>query len=166
MISSLMVPEGAADFGWTAYTPLSGGERTTQLGGDLWVMGLALGGFGTILGAVNFITTIICMRAPGTTMFRMPIFTWNVLLTSVLVLLAFPVLSPAPTAAKEALLPPPGSRPGRLARRPRASRTGARVCDAPPSVVGTPTRAARPPATPARTPPGVRVRAARRREPS
>ena len=58
-------------------------------------MGLALAGFGTILGAVNFITTIICMRAPGMTMFRMPIFTWNILLTSVLVLMAFPVLAAA-----------------------------------------------------------------------
>ncbi|MET9434908.1 cytochrome c oxidase subunit I [Streptomyces sp. NPDC006551] len=87
--------QGTADFGWTAYTPLSGGERTPYVGGDMWVMGLALGGFGTILGAVNFITTIICMRAPGMTMFRMPIFTWNVLLTSVLVLLAFPVLAAA-----------------------------------------------------------------------
>ena len=92
---SFLTPQGAADFGWTAYTPLSGGERTPQEGGDLWIMGLALSGFGTILGAVNFITTIICMRAPGMTMFRMPIFTWNVLLTSVLVLLAFPVLAGA-----------------------------------------------------------------------
>ncbi|MFI9617041.1 cytochrome c oxidase subunit I [Streptomyces sp. NPDC052023] len=95
VLSSLLTPEGAADFGWTAYTPLSGGERTAQLGGDLWIMGLALSGFGTILGAVNFMATIICMRAPGMTMFRMPIFTWNVLLTSVLVLLAFPVLAAA-----------------------------------------------------------------------
>ncbi|NJP49582.1 cytochrome c oxidase subunit I [Streptomyces sp. SBST2-5] len=95
VLSSLVVPDGAADFGWTAYTPLSGPERTAHLGGDLWIMGLALAGFGTILGAVNFITTIICMRAPGMTMFRMPIFTWNVLLTSVLVLLAFPVLAAA-----------------------------------------------------------------------
>ncbi|CAM5348760.1 Cytochrome c oxidase subunit 1 OS=Streptomyces glaucescens OX=1907 GN=ctaD1 PE=3 SV=1 [Streptomyces glaucescens] len=95
VMASLLVPEGAADFGWTAYTPLSGGERTTQLGGDLWIMGLGLSGFGTILGAVNFMTTIICMRAPGMTMFRMPIFTWNVLLTSVLVLFAFPVLAAA-----------------------------------------------------------------------
>ncbi|WP_418960328.1 cytochrome c oxidase subunit I [Streptomyces tritici] len=87
--------QGTADFGWTAYTPLSGGERTPYVGGDMWIMGLALGGFGTILGAVNFIATIICMRAPGMTMFRMPIFTWNVLLTSVLVLLAFPVLAAA-----------------------------------------------------------------------
>ena len=51
------------------------------VGGDLWIIGLALAGFGTILGAVNFITTIICMRAPGMTMFRMPIFTWNILVT-------------------------------------------------------------------------------------
>ena len=58
-------------------------------------MGLALSGFGTILGAVNFITTIICMRAPGMTMFRMPIFTWNTLITSILVLMAFPVLAAA-----------------------------------------------------------------------
>ncbi|MCF4136817.1 cytochrome c oxidase subunit I [Streptomyces sp. Tue 6430] len=94
-MSSLMVPDGAADFGWTAYTPLSGSERSPQVGGDLWIMGLTLGGFGTILGSVNFITTILCMRAPGMTMFRMPIFTWNVLLTSVLVLLAFPVLAAA-----------------------------------------------------------------------
>jgi cytochrome c oxidase subunit 1 len=61
----------------------------------MWIMGLALSGFGTILGSVNFITTIITMRMPGMTMFRMPIFTWNILLTSVLVLLAFPVLAAA-----------------------------------------------------------------------
>ncbi|MFJ6853465.1 cytochrome c oxidase subunit I [Streptomyces sp. NPDC091271] len=95
VVSSLMTSQGAADFGWTAYTPLSGGERTPYVGGDMWIMGLALSGFGTILGAVNFITTIICMRGPGMTMFRMPIFTWNILLTSVLVLLAFPVLAAA-----------------------------------------------------------------------
>ncbi|WP_299538003.1 cytochrome c oxidase subunit I [uncultured Streptomyces sp.] len=93
VLGSLLTPQGAADFGWTAYTPLSGGERTPYTGGDMWLMGLALSGFGTILGAVNFITTIICMRAPGMTMFRMPIFTWNILFTSVLVLLAFPVLA-------------------------------------------------------------------------
>ncbi|MBV7694265.1 cytochrome c oxidase subunit I [Streptomyces sp. TRM70350] len=95
VLGSLLTPEGAADFGWTAYTPLSLHQRSPELGGDLWIMGLALSGFGTILGAVNFITTIIGMRAPGMTMFRMPIFTWNVLLTSVLVLLAFPVLAAA-----------------------------------------------------------------------
>ena len=70
---------GAASFGWFAYAPLSDNSYSPGLGGDLWVFGLALAGFGTILGAVNFITTIICMRAPGMTMFRMPIFTWTVL---------------------------------------------------------------------------------------
>ncbi|MFK4148403.1 cytochrome c oxidase subunit I [Streptomyces sp. NPDC004065] len=95
VLASFLTPQGAADFGWTAYTPLSGEARSGYVGADYWIMGLALSGFGTILGAVNFITTIICMRAPGMTMFRMPIFTWNVLLTSVLVLLAFPVLAAA-----------------------------------------------------------------------
>ncbi|MEU8843167.1 cytochrome c oxidase subunit I [Streptomyces roseus] len=95
VVSSLCTTQGTADFGWTAYTPLSGGERTPYVGGDMWIMGLALSGFGTILGSVNFATTIICMRMPGMTMFRMPIFTWNILLTSVLVLFAFPVLAAA-----------------------------------------------------------------------
>ena len=58
-------------------------------------MGLAVSGLGTILGGVNFITTIICMRAPGMTMFRMPIFTWNIFVTAFLILLAFPILTAA-----------------------------------------------------------------------
>ncbi|MGP3998870.1 aa3-type cytochrome oxidase subunit I [Streptomyces sp. 8N706] len=95
VVGALLTPQGTADFGWTAYTPLSGDARSPSEGSDMWIMGLALAGFGTILGAVNFITTIICMRAPGMTMFRMPIFTWNVLFTSVLVLFAFPVLAAA-----------------------------------------------------------------------
>jgi cytochrome c oxidase subunit 1 len=61
----------------------------------MWIMGLVLSGLGTILSGVNFITTTFCMRAPGMTMFRMPIFTWNALLTSVMVLIAFPVLAAA-----------------------------------------------------------------------
>ncbi len=93
--AGFLTPGGAAAFGWFAYAPLSDSVYSPGLGGDLWVFGLALAGFGTILGAVNFITTIICMRAPGMTMFRMPIFTWTVLITSVLVLMAFPVLASA-----------------------------------------------------------------------
>jgi cytochrome c oxidase subunit 1 len=58
-------------------------------------VGLAVAGLGTILGAVNMVTTVVCLRAPGMTMFRMPIFTWNILVTSVLVLLAFPLLTAA-----------------------------------------------------------------------
>jgi cytochrome c oxidase subunit 1 len=93
--SGFLSPQGAADFGWFAYTPLSDAVRSPGVGGDLWVMGLWMAGLGTILGAVNFMTTIICMRAPGMTMFRMPIFVWNTLVTSLLVLLAFPVLAGA-----------------------------------------------------------------------
>ncbi len=93
--SGFLTPQGAADFGWFAYTPLSDAVRSPGVGGDLWIMGLWMAGLGTILGAVNFITTIICMRAPGMTMFRMPIFVWNTLVTSLLVLIAFPVLAGA-----------------------------------------------------------------------
>ncbi|WP_213816366.1 cytochrome c oxidase subunit I [Glaciihabitans sp. dw_435] len=94
-VAGFLTPQGAASFGWTAYAPLSSTTFTPGLGGNLWVMGLALSGFGTILGAVNFITTIITMRAPGMTMFRMPIFTWNTMVTSILVIMAFPVLAAA-----------------------------------------------------------------------
>src|SRR5690606_31612347 len=73
--------------------PLSDVVYSPGLGGDLWIFGLGLAGFGTILGSVNFITTILTLRAPGMTMFRMPIFTWTVLVTSILVLLIFPVLA-------------------------------------------------------------------------
>ncbi|MEU4606382.1 cytochrome c oxidase subunit I [Kribbella sp. NPDC023972] len=94
-MGAFLTPEGAADFGWTAYAPLSTSERSPGVGGDLWVMGLWMAGLGTILGGVNFVTTIITMRAPGMTMFRMPIFCWNVLVTSILVLIAFPILAAA-----------------------------------------------------------------------
>ena len=93
--AGFITPQGAASFGWFMYAPLSNATYSPGLGADLGIFGLALGGFGTILGAVNFITTIVCMRAPGMTMFRMPIFTWNTLITSVLVLMAFPPLAAA-----------------------------------------------------------------------
>ena len=95
VLSGILTPGGAADFGWTAYTPLSTGAHSPGAGGSLWIAGLAVSGLGTILGGVNFITTIVCLRAPGMTMFRMPIFTWNALVTSVLILLAFPILTAA-----------------------------------------------------------------------
>ena len=93
--AGFLTPGGAASFGWTAYAPLSSTQYSPGVGADLWIVGLALGGIGTILGGVNFITTIVTMRAPGMTMFRMSIFTWNVLLTSILVLIAFPPLAAA-----------------------------------------------------------------------
>ena len=95
VVSGFLTPDGAASFGWFAYTPLSDATRSPGVGSDMWILGLTMSGLGTILGGVNFVTTILCMRAPGMTMFRMPIFTWNVLLTSILVLVAFPVLAAA-----------------------------------------------------------------------
>jgi len=95
LLLSFITPGGAAAFGWYAYSPLTSSLYSPGIGGDMWIMGLVLSGLGTILSGVNFVTTIICMRCPGMTMFRMPIFTWNILLTSMLVLLAFPVLAAA-----------------------------------------------------------------------
>ncbi len=93
--SGFLTPGGAASFGWFAYTPLSDAVHSPGAGGDLWTMGLWLAGLGTILAAVNFLTTIICMRAPGMTMFRMPIFTWNTMVTSLMVIMVFPILGAA-----------------------------------------------------------------------
>ncbi|MFC6258206.1 cytochrome c oxidase subunit I, partial [Kocuria oceani] len=93
--AGFLTPQGAASFGWYAYAPLSNASFTPGVGGDLWVFGLILSGFGTIMGAVNFITTIIAMRAPGMTVWRMGLFTWNVLITSLLVIMAFPPLTAA-----------------------------------------------------------------------
>ncbi|KAA2264291.1 cytochrome c oxidase subunit I [Solihabitans fulvus] len=95
VLSGFLMPGGAADFGWFAYAPLNDMVHSPGLGADLWATGLIVSGLGTILGAVNMTTTIVCLRAPGMTMFRMPIFTWNILVTSILILLAFPILTAA-----------------------------------------------------------------------
>jgi cytochrome c oxidase subunit 1 len=94
-VSGFFTSDGAASFGWFAYTPLSDGVRSPGLGGDLWIIGVALVGVSGILTAVNIISTVFTMRAPGMTVFRMPIFTWNMVVVSVLVLATFPVLSSA-----------------------------------------------------------------------
>ena len=100
VVSGFAVPGGAADFGWFAYQPLANQQNSPGVGADLWIMGLVLSGLGTILGAVNMITTILTLRAPGMTMFRMPIFTWNIMVTSLLVLMVFPILAAALLAAE------------------------------------------------------------------
>jgi cytochrome c oxidase subunit 1 len=90
---------GAAEAGWTSYPPLSedrvGGLSSSGPGQDLWLVGLVLIGTSSILGAINFLVTIFKMRAPGMTMFRIPILVWTVLVTSVLVLMATPVFTSA-----------------------------------------------------------------------
>jgi cytochrome c oxidase subunit 1 len=95
MLSGFLTADGAANFGWTAYVPLSGGVRSPGLGNDLWIVAVALTGISGILTGVNVVTTVVAMRAPGMRMFRMPIFTWNMLVVSILVLIVFPVVSAA-----------------------------------------------------------------------
>ncbi|OBK87135.1 cytochrome c oxidase subunit I [Mycolicibacter heraklionensis] len=95
VLSGFITPGGAAEFGWTGYTPLSDSVHSPGPGADLWIVGLIVSGLGTILAAVNMVTTVVCLRAPGMTMFRMPNFTWNIVATSVLIFLAFPVLTAA-----------------------------------------------------------------------
>ena len=95
MLSGFLTAQGAANFGWTAYSPLSDAVHAPGAGADLWIVSLVLTGVSSVLGAVNLITTVITLRAPGMTMFRMPIFTWNMLVVSLLLLLAFPVLTSA-----------------------------------------------------------------------
>jgi len=95
VVSGFLTSGGAASFGWVSYAPLSDAVHTPGVGADLWIVGLVLTGLATIATSVNIVTTVFCLRAPGMTMFRMPIFTWNMLVTSVLALLAFPVLTAA-----------------------------------------------------------------------
>jgi cytochrome c oxidase subunit 1 len=95
MISGFLTADGAADFGWTAYAPLSSSARSPSVGADLWLIAIVLTGLAGVLASVNIVATVLSMRAPGMSMFRMPIFTWNMLVTSILVLIAFPVLTSA-----------------------------------------------------------------------
>jgi cytochrome c oxidase subunit 1 len=95
VFGGFLVAAGAAAFGWYGYPPLSTKTYSPSLGADLWVIGLLLSGVASILGAVNIIATIFSLRAPGLTMLRMPLFTWNILVTSTLIMLAFPVLGAA-----------------------------------------------------------------------
>ncbi len=95
LVSGFMTVGGAANTGWTAYAPLSDRIGAPSAGMDLWIVGLALTGVSAILGALNFMTTIYARRAPGMTMLRMPVFTWTVLVTSTLILFAFPALTAA-----------------------------------------------------------------------
>ncbi len=95
VVAGFITPGGAADFGWFAYQPLANVSNSPGVGADMWIVGLVISGLGTILGAVNMITTVLTLRAPGMTMFRMPIFTWNIMVTSLLVLMVFPILAAA-----------------------------------------------------------------------
>ena len=95
MLLGFFVAGGASAFGWVAYAPLSSVEFAPGSAPDLWILGIALTGFSAIFTGVNLVTTTFYLRAPGMTMFRLPIFTWNMLVTAVLILIAFPVLTAA-----------------------------------------------------------------------
>ena len=99
LIGSNLPPDtgGAAAGGWTSYAPLSSDPayNTTHYGQSAWAVGIFVNGLASIAGAFNYITTIVNMRCPGMTMFRLPLSVWALFVTAMLLLLAVPVLSAA-----------------------------------------------------------------------
>ncbi len=92
MLASFFAPGGAANSGWTSYTPLS--VIATQ-GQTWWLIGMTFLITSSLLGSINFIVTIVQLRAPGLTWMRLPFFVWAQLVTAFLLLLAFPPLEAA-----------------------------------------------------------------------
>jgi cytochrome c oxidase subunit 1 len=97
MTASLFVEGGAAGSGWTAYAPLSAVPQYTgaSLGQQLWIISIVLFGASSLLGSVNYITTVLNMRAPGMTLFRMPLSIWALFITAIIALLAIPIIAAA-----------------------------------------------------------------------
>ncbi len=93
MFASFFIPGGAAQAGWTSYSPLASVIPTD--GQVYWLVGMVLLITSSLLGAVNFIATIIQLRAPGMTWMRLPFFVWAQFITAFLLLLAFPPLEAA-----------------------------------------------------------------------
>ncbi|TVX93876.1 cytochrome aa3 quinol oxidase subunit I [Paenibacillus agilis] len=86
---------GAPDAGWTSYFPLASTEFSPGVGNNYYAIALQIAGLGTLMTGVNFIVTIMKMRAPGMTLMRMPMFTWSTLITCIIIVFAFPVLTVA-----------------------------------------------------------------------
>jgi cytochrome c oxidase subunit I len=97
MLAGFFVPGGHAASGWTAYAPLSAKAIYTGVGWgqNLWIISLIILGASSLMGSINYITTIINMRAPGMTLFRLPLVIWSLFITAILLLLALPVLTAA-----------------------------------------------------------------------
>lgn len=86
---------GSPDAGWTSYFPLAGNEFSPSVGTNYYMIAIQIAGLGTLMTGINFITTIMKMRAPGMTLFKMPMFTWSALIANLIVVFAFPVLTVA-----------------------------------------------------------------------
>ncbi|MER1999578.1 MAG: cbb3-type cytochrome c oxidase subunit I, partial [Lysinibacillus sp.] len=86
---------GSPDAGWTSYFPLAGNEFSTSVGTNYYMIAIQIAGIGTLMTGINFITTIMKMRAPGMTLFKMPMFTWSALISNLIIVFAFPVLTVA-----------------------------------------------------------------------
>jgi cytochrome c oxidase subunit 1 len=95
MEGGFLIGGTASNAAWTAYVPLSNKQFSPQVGMDIWLFGISLLGISSTLGAVNFLVTIYTMRAPGMTIWRIPIFTWTIIVTAAMILLATPVLTAA-----------------------------------------------------------------------
>ncbi len=97
LLAAFIAPGGAPGTGWTAYAPLSAeaAYNGTRIGQSLWGIAIFINGLSSIAGATNYITTIVNMRCPGMSMFRMPLTVWSLFITAVLLVLAVPVLSAA-----------------------------------------------------------------------
>lgn len=93
LVNLALVFGGFSNGGWLGYPPLTGLEYNPGPGVDYWIWSLQIAGIGSLLSGINFFTTIIKNRAPGMTLMKMPIFPWSVLVTSVLIMLAFPILT-------------------------------------------------------------------------
>jgi cytochrome c oxidase subunit 1 len=95
LLSSFFLPGGSAQSGWWSYPPLSIQNPSGNiLNGQLfWILAIILLGISSIMTAINFVTTIVWMRAPGMTFFRMPIFVWTVLSAQILQLFFLPALT-------------------------------------------------------------------------
>ncbi|WP_406667884.1 cytochrome o ubiquinol oxidase subunit I [Gallaecimonas sp. GXIMD1310] len=81
--------------GWTAYPPLAEKAFSPGVGVDYYIWAMQISGIGTTLTGVNFFVTILKMRAPGMTLMRMPVFTWTIFVTTVIIMAAFPMLTVA-----------------------------------------------------------------------
>ncbi|MFC4306629.1 cytochrome aa3 quinol oxidase subunit I [Cohnella boryungensis] len=86
---------GSPEAGWTSYMPLASNELSPGPGQNYYILGLQISGIGTLLTGINFIVTIFKLRAPGMSLLRMPMFTWSSLVTSVIIVFAFPILTVA-----------------------------------------------------------------------